>query len=146
MSSILSINRTYVLKRVDPNACSCYSNTRTNVWSVIQMTNYRYVTMMRFTILTMVITIFACSGALLHAYASDNKSASTSLDAGSLTAYQAEVQEIVTIDVCAGDTLWDIASSHLPEGKSIRSYMNQIKKANHMKTSDIQEGQLLILP
>ncbi|MDF2923379.1 MAG: LysM peptidoglycan-binding protein [Paenibacillaceae bacterium] len=51
-----------------------------------------------------------------------------------------------TVDVCPGDTLWDIAAGNLPENESIRSYIHKIKKANGLKNSDIRAGQILFLP
>lgn len=57
-----------------------------------------------------------------------------------------EVKEPVRIVVERGDTLWAIASEHLPKGKNIRSYIDIIKRYNHLESSLLMEGQLLVLP
>jgi hypothetical protein len=45
-----------------------------------------------------------------------------------------------------GDSLWEIASVAKPEKISTNAYIKSIKKKNHLQSSDIQEGQVLILP
>ncbi|MNC84087.1 Cell division suppressor protein YneA [compost metagenome] len=60
--------------------------------------------------------------------------------------YKKIAKTIYTVDVCPGDTLWDIAVAHLPEGESVRSYINKIKKENGLKNADIRAGQILVLP
>lgn len=57
-----------------------------------------------------------------------------------------EVKEPVRIVVEQGDTLWAIASAHLPKGKNVRSYIEIIKRHNRLDSSLLKEGQLLVLP
>lgn len=112
-------------------------------------------TALKLFIFVVVIMFSLMSGALLHAYAgsSDHTSASgpaqpsAGAAADALLGKNAERLAVqVTVDVCPGDTLWDIASAHLPEGENVRSYISKIKKTNHMKSSDLKAGQILILP
>jgi hypothetical protein len=60
--------------------------------------------------------------------------------------YKQTVKTVYTVDVCPGDTLWEITLAHLPEGESVRSYMNKIKKENGLKNANIRAGQILVLP
>ncbi|WP_438445762.1 LysM peptidoglycan-binding domain-containing protein [Gorillibacterium sp. sgz5001074] len=99
----------------------------------------------------MVIMLSLMSGALLHAYAgsSDHQTAAAVTGPSmttQVTSLSAKMTVQETVDVCPGDTLWDIASSHLPKGENVRSYMNKIKKANNLKNTDLRAGQILILP
>lgn len=45
-----------------------------------------------------------------------------------------------------GDTLWTIASLHLPEGASLQAFIHEIRQFNGMKTSNLQAGQVLRIP
>jgi len=47
--------------------------------------------------------------------------------------------------VARGDTLWDIASVH-SGGRDVRVVVSEIKRANRLKTADIEPGQLLTIP
>jgi hypothetical protein len=51
-----------------------------------------------------------------------------------------------TVYVAHGDTLWTIASEYKPDNQDIREYVYSIKKANHLLSSALQQGQTLILP
>lgn len=51
-----------------------------------------------------------------------------------------------TVDVMAGDTLYQIAKTYCPDGENPRSYMKKIMKANGLAKSDLYEGQILLLP
>ena len=53
--------------------------------------------------------------------------------------------------VSHGDTLWGISKNELSnnkyfEDKDIREVVNEIKKLNNLKSSDLSEGQKLIIP
>jgi LysM repeat protein len=52
----------------------------------------------------------------------------------------------IHIIVERGDTLWGIASTNLPAGKNVRSYVELIKKTNTLNSSILKEGQVLFLP
>ena len=52
--------------------------------------------------------------------------------------------QYITVSVNPGDTLWSIAKEHT-DG-DVRSEIVKIKKANNMKTSDLESGQILKIP
>jgi Tfp pilus assembly protein FimV len=112
-------------------------------------------TMMKMVFFLVVIMVTLMSGALLHAYAGSGTNHSTvtvsqlpSNTHPATATIQTKPVNVTkrTVDVCPGDTLWDIASSHMPDGENVRSYMNKIKKLNGMKNADLKSGQILILP
>ncbi|WP_240419641.1 LysM peptidoglycan-binding domain-containing protein [Paenibacillus periandrae] len=51
-----------------------------------------------------------------------------------------------TVEIVKGDTLWSIASKHAHKGQDVREYIYNLKKANGLKSSILQEGQTLRLP
>ncbi|MFM9326757.1 LysM peptidoglycan-binding domain-containing protein [Paenibacillus mesotrionivorans] len=113
--------------------------------------------LMRRLIMMAGIIVSVLSVAILHAYAGNEAEGEPALSQGyrsstaaSLTvhtvAFKQPSKTVYTVDVCPGDTLWGIAASHLPEGESVRSYINKIKKTNNLKNSDIRAGQILVLP
>ena len=53
--------------------------------------------------------------------------------------------EFTTVTVEKGDTLWDLAKEY-GKGGDIRRYIYKIEKANNMTSSDIYEGDVLLLP
>lgn len=68
-----------------------------------------------------------------------------SIIAGEQDAYAA-TGTYQTVEVVNGDTLWSIASQHIVKGQDIREYIDGIKRLNHLKTSTLHEGQMLLLP
>jgi Tfp pilus assembly protein FimV len=48
--------------------------------------------------------------------------------------------------VRAGDTLWDLASRHAPEGTDVRSYVDALVAANGLSGAGIEAGMRLRLP
>ena len=48
-----------------------------------------------------------------------------------------------SIEVQEGDTLWDIASAYADEDTSVRAYVKELKKINHLDSDSIQEGSYL---
>ena len=52
--------------------------------------------------------------------------------------------QYITVSVDSGDTLWSIAKEHT-DG-DVRNEIVKIKKANNMKTSDLESGQILKIP
>ena len=48
--------------------------------------------------------------------------------------------------VSAGETLWEIAAAHKPEGMDTRRAVYEIKKRNGLESHIIQAGQQLIIP
>ena len=52
---------------------------------------------------------------------------------------------ITEIYVTPGDTLWEIAEEHKPNGIDTREYIYEIKRLNNMSTSDIHEGDAITI-
>jgi nucleoid-associated protein YgaU len=50
------------------------------------------------------------------------------------------------VEVHSGDTLWGIASRHVPQGGNVRTYIEKIVKKNHLNSTKLSVGQLLDLP
>ena len=48
-----------------------------------------------------------------------------------------------SIEVQEGDTLWDIASAYADEDTSVKAYVKELKKINHLDSDSIQEGSYL---
>jgi len=48
--------------------------------------------------------------------------------------------------VVTGDTLWDIATVHTPEGGDVRRAVFDIRRANHLDSATIVPGQVLQIP
>jgi LysM repeat protein len=49
-------------------------------------------------------------------------------------------------EVELGDTLWNIASTHVHKGQDVREYINEVKKVNGLTNSILHEGQVINLP
>lgn len=105
-----------------------------------------------------VIMLSMMFGALIHVYAGSSsdvqssEQASVQTQTAAVSVSTASVKNAaatstaITVDVCPGDTLLEIANAHLPKGENVHSYMNKIKKANGLKNSDLRAGQILVLP
>lgn len=50
------------------------------------------------------------------------------------------------VTVQAGDTLWEIAEHHLPDGCDIRSFVWELKKINRLETGEVFKDQILQIP
>ena len=50
------------------------------------------------------------------------------------------------ITVQTGDTLWEIAQTHLPQDSDIRSFVWELKKINRLETGEVFEDQVLRIP
>jgi hypothetical protein len=75
-------------------------------------------------------------------------SLSVSLLGGDQDAYAASSASHIkqSIEVVQGDTLWTIAGRHVHKGQDVRSFINEIKTLNGLKSSILHEGQLIVLP
>lgn len=105
--------------------------------------NPRYTkALFRFLIIAVILGTVFFFGAMVQAYAASSSPASGNLPAQ--TASKAVMQEQVVIQ--AGDTLWDIAVTHKKKGENTRSYVDKIRSKNHLTTSSLKEGQVLLLP
>lgn len=81
-----------------------------------------------FSISTLVIFICILSSAAVKSFATTDKK------------YDNNIEQI---QINKGDTLWQIASKRVPENKDIRAFIEEIKKENDLKDSNIQEGQVI---
>ena len=57
-----------------------------------------------------------------------------------------EPTEFTTHTVVSGDTLWDIAAQHAPEGADLRDVVFDVKRVNGLDSSTIQPGQVIRVP
>jgi len=89
---------------------------------------YRLVNRRRFYIFVMMITIAVTS----LMFAANVQGADTA-------------ERYQTVVVEQGDTLWNIASEY-NNGQELRSYIDEVKKANNMESSVIYEGDVLKMP
>ncbi|MCC2684238.1 MAG: LysM protein [Paenibacillaceae bacterium] len=85
----------------------------------------------RLLLLLSVIAVSFLCGTLMNVYAFDQS---------------VESDGAHTVYVGQGDTLWEIASQYKSDSQDIREYIYSIKKANHLTSSALQEGQTLRLP
>ena len=60
---------------------------------------------------------------------------------------QKTAADYVSYVVRSGDTLWDIADSHLSDRYPTHAeYINELMRVNGLKNSDIFEGELIVIP
>ena len=55
-------------------------------------------------------------------------------------------QKYVSVEVSAGDTLWDIADTYLGEEMDTRQAVHIIRTANDMDTGLVKPGQMIRIP
>ena len=55
-------------------------------------------------------------------------------------------KEPVTVEVTAGDTVWDIADFYKSEDKDIRKAVYEICEANSIEDGTIESGMILTIP
>jgi hypothetical protein len=55
-----------------------------------------------------------------------------------------EPAAVVTVE--AGDTLWEYAAEHAPEGMSETEFVEEVRSLNHLPTGRITAGQQIELP
>lgn len=100
----------------------------------------------RFILLAVILGTVFSFGAMVQAYAGDGAAiAKTPVSVSSINIIpKAVIQDQVVIQ--RGDTLWDIASTHKNNDENVRSYIQKLKTINHLTTSSLKEGQVLLLP
>ena len=54
--------------------------------------------------------------------------------------------EPIKVEVCYGDTLWDIANTYKDDNTDTRRAVYEICKANDMTASDLEPGMLILVP
>lgn len=99
---------------------------------------------LRFILIAAILGTVFSFGAIVQAYAGDG--ATTAPKSITSVHSSAAMAPQVKVVVQSGDTLWDIAASHLKKGENTRSYIEKIKAINHLTTSALKAGQVLILP
>ena len=57
-----------------------------------------------------------------------------------------EVTETFDYRVKPGDTLWEIAETHGPDGRDIRAIVSTIERINDLEGAMLQAGQVIELP
>ncbi|WP_135551083.1 LysM peptidoglycan-binding domain-containing protein [Paenibacillus cymbidii] len=92
---------------------------------------------MRLVVLSVLLAAFFFFGMLVQAYAFGSADAASPAHATSV--------ERTTV-VTSGDTLWTIASDFAPSGTDVRLYIHKLQKRNHLNSSQLQVGQVLVLP
>ncbi|MFC5448257.1 LysM peptidoglycan-binding domain-containing protein [Paenibacillus aestuarii] len=85
-------------------------------------------------------------GAMVQAYAGDANTTSVSKSGAKGSTYSVQTKVAEKVIVQRGDTLWDIATEHVVMGGNVRSYVNQLLTINHLQSSQLHEGQVLLLP
>lgn len=50
------------------------------------------------------------------------------------------------IEVSTGDTLWSIASTHMPDNKDPRESVYELGKINNISDSHLEAGQTILVP
>ena len=55
-------------------------------------------------------------------------------------------KELITVEVTAGDTVWDIADQFKSDGKDIRKAVYEICQANDLHDGEITSGMILTIP
>ncbi|BFT71616.1 LysM peptidoglycan-binding domain-containing protein [Paenibacillus sp. P36] len=98
-------------------------------------------TIIRFLFIALILGTVFSFGAMVQAYAAASSPTSSVLN-------NAETKKVVQEQVVIqeGDTLWGIATAHKKDRENIRSYIDEIKTKNHLTTSSLKEGQVLLLP
>lgn len=62
-------------------------------------------------------------------------------EAASLT-----VQDFLSVEISAGDTLWNIANEYMPSDMDTRRAVHKICVANNISADEIYPGQILLIP
>lgn len=65
---------------------------------------------------------------------------------GMYTASGESEQEYITVEVMAGETLWEIASAHMPDDMDTRKAVYMIEKENDLDSAEIRPGQKIKVP
>ena len=96
------------------------------------MKRYRIANKFRFTVFT-TICILLCAVLITGALGRD-------------IAYSAEDKSYISVEVCSGDTLWDIACAYGPSGRDVRQVISEICAINDVSAYTLVPGQNLLIP
>ena len=100
--------------------------------------------LLRFLLIAVILGTVFSFGAIVQAYAGDGTVTVSTPIASVQPSVKVTQHEKVVIQ--SGDTLWEIADSHKKKGENTRSYIEKLKTFNHLSSSSLQEGQVLLLP
>lgn len=50
-----------------------------------------------------------------------------------------------SVQICPGDTLWEIASEYCEDSSQIKDYMRELKQINHLSNDEIHAGRYLTI-
>ena len=95
------------------------------------MKKYRIVSKIRFSIFIIILAMAIV--------------ASVAFITGS-TASGESIPQYYTVEVQAGDTLWDIAERYCDKGTDIREVIYEIREANNLSPEDIEPGDSIKIP
>jgi Tfp pilus assembly protein FimV len=55
-------------------------------------------------------------------------------------------QNYIQVEITDGDTLWDIATTHMPDNMDPRKAVHIISQLNNTSASELRPGQILKIP
>ncbi|WNR42278.1 LysM peptidoglycan-binding domain-containing protein [Paenibacillus roseipurpureus] len=110
------------------------------------MTNRRGQTilLLRFFLVAVILGTVFSFGAIVQAYAGEGSTVTSAPT--QIVQVSSKASSVEKIVIQSGDTLWEVASSHKKDGESVRSYIEKLKSVNHLSSSALKEGQVLVLP
>lgn len=100
--------------------------------------------LLRFLVIAVILGTVFSFGAIVQAYAGDGAVTVTTPITSTQSSAKATQHEKIVIQ--SGDTLWEIADAHKKKSENTRSYVEKLKAVNHLSSSSLQEGQVLLLP
>ncbi|NQX63223.1 LysM peptidoglycan-binding domain-containing protein [Paenibacillus qinlingensis] len=100
--------------------------------------------LLRFLVIAVILGTVFSFGAIVQAYAGDGTATVTIPITSTQPSAKATPNEKIVVQ--SGDTLWEIANAHKKKGENTRSYVEKLKTVNHLSSSSLQEGQVLLLP
>lgn len=100
--------------------------------------------LLRFLLIAVILGTVFSFGAIVQAYAGDESVTVPTPITSVQSSVKVTQHEKVVIQ--SGDTLWEIAEAHKNKSENTRSYVEKMKALNHLASSSLQEGQVLLLP
>jgi LysM repeat protein len=116
---------------------------------------FQSVRMIRLCLICAIMLVSFFMGIIVHAVSGGDEVQAASLQSESSSSLQDSAVSTQTasltptkqkIIVLEGDSLWTIADNHAPKGQDVRAYIQKLKQVNHLSSSALQAGQVLVLP
>ena len=60
--------------------------------------------------------------------------------------YSAEEKSYITVEVCSGDTLWDLACAYGPSNRDVRQVVSEICSLNDVSAYTLRPGLTILIP